>query len=75
MEELNLENPEEGLHQLTEEQISKLEGKYDEDGFYHLKEGGFYDPLGFYYNKEGKDEHGGYYDEAGYYVKPKGSKF
>lgn len=54
---------------LTKTEIEKLEGKYDEDGFYLLAAGGFYDPCGQYFNKDGYDEDGGRYDEAGYYIK------
>lgn len=43
-------------------------GKYDEDGFYILEEGGFYDPLGVRFGADGLDEHGGRYDEQGFYV-------
>ena len=31
---------------LTQEEIQKLDGKYDDDGFFLLAEGGFYDPCG-----------------------------
>jgi hypothetical protein len=53
----------------TKEEIEAQKGKYDEDGFYILDEGGFYDDMGYYFNKEGFDEFGGFYDqETGYYV-------
>jgi hypothetical protein len=45
-----------------------LEGKFDEDDFYILKDGDFYDPLGYYFDKDGFDENGGRYDEQGYYI-------
>ena len=51
-----------------------MKGKYDEDGFFILEEGGFYDPEGFYFDKSGFDGIGGYYDEAGQYVAPPGLK-
>ena len=54
----------------SKEEIEQLglEGKFDEDGFYILKDGDFYDPLGYYFDKEGFDESGGRYDDQGYYV-------
>lgn len=51
-------------------EIESLEGHYDNDGFYLLKEGGFYDPLGFHFNKDGFDAQGGRYDDAGIYCAP-----
>ena len=54
---------------LSREQIEKLEGSYDEDGFYILKAGGFYDPVCQYFNKDGYDEEGGRYDDNGVYLK------
>lgn len=59
---------------LTKEEVKQLEGNFDDDGFYILKEGGFYDPLGNYYNKDGCDEEGGHYDKGGFYVKPNAKK-
>lgn len=55
---------------MTKDDIEKLglEGKFDDDGFYLLKDGDFYDPLGYYFDKQGYDETGGRYDDAGYYV-------
>jgi hypothetical protein len=41
----------------------KLDGDFDADGFYILKEGGFYDPQGYYFDKNGVDAFGGRYDE------------
>jgi len=40
---------------LSKEQIEQLPGKYDEDGFYLLDEGGFYDPCGVHFDKDGYD--------------------
>ncbi len=54
---------------LSKEQIEALEGGYDEDGFYLLKDGSFYDPLGYYFNKDGFDETGGRYNDSGVYIK------
>ena len=56
---------------LSQEEIQKLAGHYDEDGFYILDEGGFYDPVGFYYDKDGVDAIGGFYSSSGVYVAPK----
>lgn len=54
---------------LSREEIEYLDGTYDDDGFYHLKEGGFYDPYGYYFDKDGKDAFGGKYDSnTGEYV-------
>ena len=53
------------------EQTDKPElrpGKYDDDGFYILEEGGFLDPLGVYFDKDGFDVDGGHYDDQGFYV-------
>jgi hypothetical protein len=36
-------------------EIERLDGHYDKDGFYLLKDGSFYDPLGYYFNKDGLD--------------------
>ena len=55
---------------LSKKEIEKLDGKYDEDGFYMLKDGAFYDTYGVFFDKDGYDEVGGFYDEEGYYVKP-----
>ena len=49
----------------TQEEIEAHEGKYDEDGFYILPDGGFFDPEGYKFNKEGFDGIGGYYDDNG----------
>ncbi len=54
---------------LSKEQIEALEGGYDEDGFYLLKDGSFYDPLGYYFNIDGFDETGGRYNDSGVYIK------
>ena len=56
-----------GVIPLSKAEIEKLEGEYDQDDFYKLKDGSFYDPLGYYYNKDGIDAVGGYYDEEGFY--------
>ena len=53
------------------EEIKKLAGHFDDDGFYILDEGGFYDPAGFYYDKNGVDAVGGFYNSAGVYIAPK----
>jgi len=57
---------------MAKEEIEKLNlnGAFDEDGFYILKDGDFYDPLGYYFDKHGFDEHGGRYDDQGYYIPP-----
>ena len=59
------------LDQLSKEEVEKLEGEYDEDGFYILNDGGFYDPDGFYFDKNGLDANGGFYDKFGVYIYPK----
>jgi hypothetical protein len=46
----------------------KFAGKYDQDSFYILDEGGFYDPLGVHFDAQGFDELGGFYNDDGYYV-------
>ncbi len=51
----------------TKEEIEKLPGEYDEDNFYHLKEGGFYDEQGYYFNQWGFDAEGGHYNDEGVY--------
>ena len=53
------------LKPISNDEIKRKEGKFDEDGFFILTEGGFYDPAGYYYNKDGKDAVGGYYNEKG----------
>lgn len=58
----------------TKEEIQAFAGKYDDDGFYILDEGGFFDPEGYKFTKEGFDGIGGYYDEQGQYVAPPGLK-
>lgn len=59
------------LTKLSNKEIEKLPGSYDNDGFYLLDEGGFYDPEGFYYDKNGIDAIGGFYDNSGVYIAPK----
>ena len=54
------------------EEIEKLGGYYDDDGFYILEDESFYDPWGYYFDPNGYDEFGGYYDENGYYVPGEG---
>ena len=56
---------------MSKEEVEKLTGEYDEDGFYILDEGGFYDPDGFYFDKNGVDANGGFYDKYGMYIYPK----
>jgi hypothetical protein len=58
----------ESMQKQTKTEIEKLKGKYDQDDFYILEEGGFYDPLGVHFNNDGIDAEGGSYDEAGFYV-------
>lgn len=57
------------LNALTKEEIEKEypDGKFDEDGFYLLKDGDFFDPFGFYFDTNGFDAEGGSYDNQGYY--------
>ncbi len=55
---------------LTQEEVEKMEGEWDADNFYVLKEGGFVDPYGYLFNKDGIDAWGGRYDEQGYYIPP-----
>ena len=64
------EEGEKQLKRRTKEEIEKLEGEYDQDGFYILKTGGFIDPNGYEFDKSGHDALGGFYDEEGYYVAP-----
>ena len=53
----------------TLEEIQKLKGYYDDDGFYILEEDeSFFDPWGYKFDPDGYDEFGGYYDDDGYYV-------
>lgn len=47
----------------TREEIHKLNGHLDQDGFYILEDGAFYDPQGYYFDKQGFDALGGRYDE------------
>jgi len=47
------------------------DGKFDDDGFLHLKDevdGDYFDPLGYYFNSDGKDANGGMYDDQGFYI-------
>ena len=55
------------FRQLSAEEIAKLPGKLDKDGFHVLPEGDFYDPNGYYFDTNGYDQYGGYY-EAGVYM-------
>ena len=55
------------------EEIQKMKGYYDEDGFYVLEEdGAFFDPWGYKFDPNGYDEFGGYYDDDGFYVPGEG---
>lgn len=47
------------------------DGKFDEDGFLHLKDGDYFDPLGYYFKSDGCDANGGRYDDQGYYISGK----
>ena len=55
---------------MTKEEVLALhpDGKFDDDGFLHLKDGDYFDPLGYYFNAEGNDANGGRYDDQGYYI-------
>ena len=68
--EMNEDNRNVTLTKLTKEEVEKLEGRYDDDGFYLLEQGGYYDPLGYYFDKDGFDSVGGQYDKEGYYIQP-----
>ena len=59
-----------GVVKLGIDEIKKLPGHFDNDGFYILDEGGFYDPDGFHYDKNGVDAVGGFYNKAGMYIAP-----
>jgi len=59
------------LTKTSREQIEKLKGHFDNDGFYILDKGGFYDPEGFHYDENGVDAIGGFYDKSGRYIAPK----
>lgn len=51
--------------------IEAMKGKYDNDGFYLLEEGGFFDDHGYFFDKSGFNDIGGFYDpENGDYVDP-----
>lgn len=63
--------PKQMLARLSREDILKLPGHFDEDGFYLLDEGGFYDVEGYYYDENGIDAVGGFYDKSGVYIAPK----
>ena len=52
--------------QLSAEEIAKLPGQLDKDGFHVLPEGDFYDPNGYYFDVEGYDQYGGYYENGVY---------
>lgn len=49
--------------QLSRIEVEALEGEYDNDGFYILKDGDFYDAEGYYFDKNGFDSQGGRYNE------------
>lgn len=68
--EMNEDNRSIVLEKLSPEEVKKLEGEFDQDGFYILKEGGYYDPLGYYFDKDGFDGVGGTYSKEGYYIQP-----
>lgn len=52
---------------ISKEEMEKMTGEYEDDGFYVLEAGGYYDLNGYYFDKDGYDAYGGYY-ENGYYV-------
>ena len=55
----------------TKEEIDANPGKYDDDGFYLLDDGGFYDDHGYYFNSNGFNQIGGFYDpDSGEYICP-----
>ena len=55
----------------TKSYIESQKGKYDNDGFYILQDGGFFDDHGYHFDKEGLNEIGGFYDpDSGEYVSP-----
>lgn len=41
--------------QLSRIEVEALQGEYDNDGFYILKDGDFYDAEGYYFDKNGFD--------------------
>lgn len=62
---------ENGLRIFSKAEIEQLPGKFDNDGFYLLDQGGFFDDFGYYFNKDGFNEIGGFYDpEKGDYIDP-----
>jgi LysM repeat protein len=55
----------------SKDEIEAKPGKYDDDGFYNLDDGGFYDDHGYFFDKDGFNELGGFYDpETGEYISP-----
>ena len=74
MVESEIKEGEKQLVRLTKEEMEKLDGELDQDGFLILKAGGFIDPNGYQFDKDGKDPLGGFYDEEGYYVAPQEAK-
>lgn len=57
---------EQRAHYLSRQEIEKLTGYYDKDGFYVLPDGDCYDLNGFYFDPEGYDQYGGYYENYAY---------
>jgi predicted XRE-type DNA-binding protein len=70
-EQVHLQYDESGLTIYPKSYIEAQKGKYDDDGFYILEEGGFFDDHGYHFDKSGFNEVGGFYDpDTGDYVSP-----
>lgn len=62
---------ENGLRTYSKQEREQHPGKYDDDGFYLLDDGGFFDDLGYFFDKDGFNEIGGFYDPGhGNYISP-----
>ena len=71
MEGPNYQYDEMGMIIYPKSYIEDQNGKYDQDGFYILSEGGFFDDHGYHFNKDGFNEIGGFYDpDTGEYISP-----